>query len=90
MKNLFVLVLGLGTLSCCTMAVDYSAWSDSEILAYNETAGPWDQIQCSSAKKIGSNIRKRDCATVRQLKARNEVSGGSINNINYGSSNVFR
>ncbi|HIF74296.1 MAG TPA: hypothetical protein EYG31_13340 [Porticoccaceae bacterium] len=90
MKNLFVLMLALGSFSSCTMATDYSAWSDGEILVYNETAGPWDKIQCSSEKKIGSNIRKRDCATVRQLKARSEVSASSINNINYGTTDFFR
>ncbi len=67
-----------------------NAMTNEEIVAYNETQDRiWDRIYCLEDVRIDSRIRKRYCATLTELRRRN-ISAEQMNNINFGTTGLFR
>lgn len=87
----FTLLAGIALVltACNSSAVSYSNMSDAEIAVHNATADTWDQVYCVKEIRLGSNIRKRYCATVRELHEGNANQIGVLNALNSGS-NGFR
>lgn len=71
--------------ACNSNTVSYTRMNDSEIAAHNATADTWDQVYCVREIRLGSNIRKRYCATLRELQEGTANQVGVLNALNSGS-----
>jgi len=72
MKKLTItLPLVLLLASCASPKPQFRDMSTAELMSYNSTAAYGDQVQCREEVRIGSHIRRRNCATLRdQIQGR--------------------
>lgn len=85
MKKASLAVITLLTLTSCNLSViPFERMSEEELFAYNDSAEFWDQVYCMEDIRIGSHIRKRTCATLRELQDYNSNQVGYLFTVNSG------
>ena len=86
MKRKFLAVTTLLALaSCSTTVIPIERMSEEELFAYNKSVDFWDQVYCTNDIRTGSHIRKRVCATLRELQDYNSNQAGVLFTASSGS-----
>ena len=71
--------------ACSSSApLNFERMSLSELVTYNRTVEPMDQIYCTEEFRVGSHIRRRRCETLIEIQERVANSASAINVIGTG------
>ena len=65
--------------ACNSTPMDFERMSFPELVAYNRTVEPLDQVYCVEEIRVGSHIRRRYCDTLIEIQERLARSASAIN-----------
>ena len=75
MKIIYAIVPLLLTIaSCAAPPPKFKDMSSVELLAYNRTVEPIDQVFCKKEVSTGSHIRRQNCVRLRDLMEGNTLT----------------
>lgn len=73
--------------ACGSTSMDFERMSLPELMTYNRTVEPMDQVYCADEIRAGSHIRRRHCETLIEIAERVAKSASTINII--GTAQIY-
>jgi len=73
--------------ACNSAQMDFERMSFPELVAYNRTVEPMDQVYCVEEIRAGSHIRRRHCETLIEIQENLARSASAINVL--GTSQIY-